>query len=125
LLGSNAEEIGGTDRGASDSPQERESMEAKNPSRQDGPSSELLLDEAESLIWALLDDQIQDADLARLTKMLEERADVRARYIDCVQLHVDLREHFGRPADNSKQTPCVLGNLSTAFAAEGFPAVGQ
>ena len=88
-------------------------------------SAELLLDEAESLIWALLDDRIEDADLARLTKMLEEHAEVRARYVGCVQLHVDLHEHFARPAAEAQQAPCVLGNLATGFAAGSFPAVGQ
>jgi anti-sigma factor RsiW len=88
-------------------------------------AAELMLDEAESLIWSLLDDRIEDADLARLTKLLEEDAAVRWRYVECVQLHVDLQQHFGRPAAGSKPAPCVLGHLPSGFAAESFPPVGQ
>jgi hypothetical protein len=88
-------------------------------------AAELMLDEAESLIWALLDDRIEDADMARLTKLLEEDAAVRSRYVECVQLHVDLQEHFGQPPEGSKQAPCVLGHLPSGFAADIFPPVGQ
>jgi hypothetical protein len=101
-------------------------MESENFDQPQFSSPELLLDGAESLIWALLDDRIDDADLARLTNMLEEHAEVRSRYLDCVQLHVDLHEHFGQPAAGAKKAPCVLGNLASGFpAAESFPPVGQ
>ena len=39
------------------------------------------------------------------------RATVRARYIDCVQLHVDLREHFGRAA--AEKAPSTGGAAAT------------
>jgi anti-sigma factor RsiW len=57
-------------------------------------SAVLVLDEAENLIWTLLDDQLDEASSARLAKLLEEHEAVRQRYIDCVQLHVDLQDHF-------------------------------
>ena len=57
-------------------------------------SAVLVLDEAENLIWALLDDQLDEASAARLAKLLEEHEAVRQRYIDCVQLHLDLQNHF-------------------------------
>jgi hypothetical protein len=99
-------------------------MESERLDQPQSSGPELLLDEAESLIWALLDDRIEDADMARLTDMLKEHAAVRSRYIDCVQLHVDLHEHFGQPA--AKKAPCVLGNLSSGLpAAESFPPVGH
>jgi hypothetical protein len=84
-----------------------------------------LLDEAESLIWAMLDDRIADADLARLTKLLQDYAAVRSRYVDCVRLHVDLTEHFGRKA-NDKPAPTVLANLSPGSPGIlGVPSVPQ
>lgn len=61
-------------------------------------SAVLVLDEAESLIWALLDDQLYEAETTRLAKLLEQHESVRLRYLDCVQLHVDLRDHFAGAA---------------------------
>jgi ribosomal protein L1 len=69
------------------------------------------LQEAESLIWAMLDEQLDSTDMERLAKMIEEDAEIRSRYIDCVQLHVDLREHFGRKAAEQGQGTIVLPNL--------------
>jgi anti-sigma factor RsiW len=57
-------------------------------------SAALVLDEAETLIWALLDDQLGEVDAAKLAKLLEAHESVRRRYLECVQLHVDLQEHF-------------------------------
>lgn len=57
-------------------------------------SAVLVLDEAENLIWALLDDRLEEADAEKLAKLLEEHELVRRRYIACVQLHVDLQDHF-------------------------------
>lgn len=76
-------------------------------------SAERLLDEAESLIWALLDDHLEAADATRLCRLIEKDAAVRARYMDCVQLHVDLREHFGAEAAERPAKPAgqVLPNL--------------
>lgn len=73
--------------------------------------AELHLEEAEALIWAMLDDQLDDAEMRQLSKMIEEDAAVRTRYIDCVQLHVDLREHFGRAAAEKTPSAVVLANL--------------
>jgi hypothetical protein len=74
-------------------------------------SADAHLVEAETLIWALLDEQLDDAEVARLSKMMEEDAAVRARYIDCVQLHVDLREHFARKSAEQGKGTVVLPNL--------------
>ena len=75
---------------------------------------ELLLEEAETLIWALLDDRLEAADSTRLCELIEQDAAVRARYIECVQLHVDLREHFAAapelPETKRGSSP-VLSNL--------------
>ena len=80
-------------------------------------STDELLEEAEGLIWALLDEQLDDASARRLGAMMEQSDAVRSRYIDCVQLHVDLSEHFGRPAPTepgsatAPSRPVVLPNL--------------
>jgi hypothetical protein len=101
-------------------------MSAENDATNEAKGPEQLLNEAESLIWAMLDDHIEDADLSRLTTMLEGHGDVRARYIDCVQLHVDLNEHFSRQAADQKAAPCVLPNLTpNASGIQGFPPVHQ
>jgi anti-sigma factor RsiW len=82
-----------------------------NPNLTPAESAVLVLDEAENLIWALLDDQLDEADSARLAKLLEEHDAVRQRYIDCVQLHVDLQDHFttARTAQAATGSPVLTG----------------
>lgn len=88
--------------------------------------ADALLDEAEALIWALLDDQIESADQARLTKLLETEPAVRARYVDCVQLHVDLLDHFDRRPSEMKPDAVVLSHLMTGLpGAQGFTQTSQ
>jgi hypothetical protein len=83
------------------------------------------LDEAESLIWAMLDEQLDAPQKERLCKMIEEDQGVRALYIDCVQLHVDLSEHYGRAAAKSGGT-VVLGNLMTGMpGTQGLPQIAD
>jgi anti-sigma factor RsiW len=73
-------------------------------------SAVLMLDEAESLIWALLDDQIEATETTRLTQLLNEHEEVRRRYLECVQLHVDLQDHFSARETVAARTP-ILPNL--------------
>ena len=83
--------------------------------------AEQMLDEAENLIWALLDDHLEDADSARLTQLMETQPAVRARYVECVQLHVDLSMHYSDRAAGAGPaggTP-VLPNL----LPDGMPGV--
>jgi anti-sigma factor RsiW len=91
--------------------------------------AELQLEETEALIWDLLDERLDDAGFARLSQSLEANATVRSRYMECVQLHVDLHEHFGRQALDAKQQAsgtAVLPNLLTdASGLPGFPTVIQ
>jgi ribosomal protein L1 len=82
------------------------------------------LHEAETLIWAMLDEQLDSADMERLAKMIEEDAKIRSRYIDCVQLHVDLREHFGRKAAEQGKGTVVLPNLLPGLSSlPGTPQI--
>ena len=83
------------------------------------------LDEAEALIWSLLDEQLDERSTQRLASLLEQDAAVRARYVECVQLHVDLREHFGREAAEKGTSSAVLPNLMTGLPLEGFPQVTE
>ncbi len=82
-------------------------------------SGVLVLDEAETLIWALLDDQLEAAETTRLSKLLEEHEAVRRRYLECVQLHVDLHDYFAaarerqRPAAGSASGTPILPDLMT------------
>jgi hypothetical protein len=85
---------------------------------------ELRLEEAEALIWALLDDRLDDAATQRLTQMMESDALVRARYIDCVQLHVDLTEHFA--GKDAKPSAVVLPSLLPGVPGVlGMPQVAE
>ena len=93
-------------------------MDSKPTSENPNPqweASEALLDEAEALIWALLDDQLDTADIKKLESLLISSDEVRQRYISCVQMHCDLQQHFDpakSPAEAGKlpDSP-VLGSL--------------
>jgi len=84
---------------------------------------EALLEETESLTWALLDGQLDDASGSRLTELLESHDLLRTRYVECVQLHIDLHDHFaGEPTEASGAKPrsaAIFPGLSTG----GLPVV--
>lgn len=104
-------------------------MNHRHENRPRPNDADLQLEEAETLIWDLLDERLDDAGFARLSHLLEENATVRSRYMDCVQLHVDLQEHFGRQALDAQQQAggtAVLPNLLSGVAGlPGFPTVIQ
>ena len=86
---------------------------ADNDKTPQGPIDAELL-EAEQLIWALLDDLIEEEDLKRLEAMIAEDEQIRNHYIACVQLHSDLQEALGNRADHLPTDPPsspVLGSL--------------
>ncbi len=82
-------------------------------------NSQQLLDEAEALIWGLLDENIDAASVQRLEKLLAN-SEVRQRYIQCVELHFDLQELF-KDSQQQPKSP-VLGSLSDFFPPPGFPS---
>lgn len=90
--------------------------------------AEFQLEETEALIWDLLDDRLDDASFERLARMLETNPSVRTRYIESLQLHVDLQEHFGRQALEAKHAggTAVLPDLFPGLSGlPGFPTVNQ
>ncbi len=90
-------------------------MSADNPSPTENPQQ--LLDEAEALIWGLLDENIDAASTQKLEKLLAN-TEVRQRYVQCVELHSDLQELFKEPVKQPKSP--VLGSLSDFFPPTGF-----
>jgi hypothetical protein len=77
-----------------------------------------LLDEAEALIWGLLDENIDALDSQRLEALMANE-EVRQRYMQCVELHSDLQTLLGddkktKPQSDKTRTP-VLGSLGNIF----------
>lgn len=93
--------------------------------RNDNPpcpsDGETQLEESEALIWDLLDDRLDDDGFARLSHLLEKNGAVRSRYMECVQLHVDLHEHFGRLALEAKQQATGTAVLTQLPGLSGLP----
>jgi hypothetical protein len=86
-------------------------------------STQQLLDEAEALIWGLLDENIDAADSQRLEKLMGNE-EVRKRYLQCVELHSDLQTLFDEKrntANSTKPQSPVLGNLGNVFP--GLPGM--
>jgi len=96
-------------------------MSADNQNSLD--NTQQLLDEAEALIWGLLDENIDAASTERLEKLLAHN-EVRQRYVQCVELHSDLQHLFNDKQEKQQETPPkspVLGSLSDSFPPIAFP----
>ncbi|MEQ8209034.1 MAG: hypothetical protein RH917_04315 [Lacipirellulaceae bacterium] len=105
-------------------------MSEKKPASEPSPptdgleaNSSALLDEAEQMIWALLDDEIAEQDVKKLETMLADNEAVRQRYIECTQLHVDLKEHFAPTSSTNVPEPDGSGIISKLIA-EHMPTPG-
>ena len=86
------------------------------------------LDNTQELVWALLDDQISDANFAELEERLLADKTARETYIGCVQMHVDLTTHFATPTEqreSTKTTTSVLGFLGEGLPTTGTPQANQ
>jgi len=71
-----------------------------------------LLDDAEKLIWALLDDQINEEDAKRLEELIKGNEQVRLRYMQCAEIHADLYAYYQTGPAKSAEVPSpVLGSL--------------
>jgi hypothetical protein len=87
-----------------------------------------VLDRVQELTWALLDDEIKDDEFSLLDTLLLSDDHARNRYVECVQLHVDLLAHYAAadaaksPKDGGK--PSVLGFLNTNAQSFDVPSAG-
>jgi hypothetical protein len=80
-----------------------------------------LLDEAEALIWGLLDENIDALDSQRLEALMANE-EVRRRYLQCVELHSDLQTLLGDDKIKKTQSP-VLGSLENSSLGNVFPNI--
>lgn len=83
----------------------------------DQTSPEALLAEAEAMIWALLDDQLDEADVVRLEQLLTNEESIRRRYAECVRLHADLTEYFSPRVPGTGD-----GEILNQIISENLPA---
>jgi hypothetical protein len=74
------------------------------------PADAPVLDRVQELTWATIDDVASDDDVRLLETLLLSGDEAVDGYLGCVQLHVDLLEHFGGNAAN----PAFLANLPHA-----------
>jgi anti-sigma factor RsiW len=81
-----------------------------------------ILDEAEALIWALLDGSLDAADTARLEGLIKQDKAVMDRYLQCVQLESELRGHFGAPPIKAPLPPQQSTPILPPL--DGLPATG-
>ncbi len=100
-----------------------------DPTVEPGPLPEKILalvDQAEAMIWKLLDEQLDEDDCRRLEQMISDHEEVRQRYLECVQLHVGLHELLAEKTGSpvvAPQSP-VLGLLGGAIPGE-MPGLGS
>ena len=91
----------------------------------DPEPSQSLLDTAEELIWGLLDGQLSESDCKRLEQLILQHELVRQRYLECMQLHVDLQTVYDQGAESAvlpaPNSP-VLGSLENPPSGD-FPDI--
>jgi hypothetical protein len=92
-----------------------------------GPDADSKLDRTHELTWALLDEQISDAEMSELDLLLRTEGTARDSYIRCMQLHAELASHFAPPAKSSPSSTTIatpiLGflNMETPFTGVDSP----
>src|SRR6187431_2536307 len=74
-------------------------------------------DRTHELTWALLDDCINGQEFAELEDRLLNEETARKSYLDCIQLHAQLTEHFAVKSAGSTAIrptkPPILGFLGS------------
>ena len=84
------------------------------------------LDRVHELSWGVLDDGLNDEEMAELEGLLQSDPSARESYVRCAQLHADLASYFAPPRNSS--TPAkspVLGFLNEAMPNFGLPAAEE
>ncbi|QDU90165.1 hypothetical protein Pla175_35660 [Pirellulimonas nuda] len=69
-----------------------------------------MLERVEELVSLLVDDALSDDRFEELTALLEKSLEARSRYVEAIQLHVDLQEYYSRRTLPERGAP-VLGLL--------------
>jgi hypothetical protein len=94
-------------------------------SSSDPEPGQSLLDTAEELIWSLLDGQLSESNCQRLEQLILQHELVRQRYLECMQLHVDLQTVYDQGAEDAVlpalDSP-VLGSLDGSLSGD-FPNI--
>jgi hypothetical protein len=72
------------------------------------------------LTWALVDEQITDAQMEELEALLLGDSIARDAYIRCMQLHADLAMEFQKPTQPATKSTPVLGFLGEAASLSGL-----
>lgn len=85
---------------------------------------EQMLDQVDLLVSELLDDVISDDRFVKLEQMLESSEAARKRYVQGMQLHSDLVQHFQpeKGADLANGNSPILGMLSQADPTSAGPS---
>jgi hypothetical protein len=71
-------------------------------------SEKIPSDDVEGLVWAMLDELITDEEFRRLEELLRDDEDARRIYVQCVQMHVDLKYWFDSKGDPARRMPVGL-----------------
>jgi hypothetical protein len=88
---------------------------------------ELAVDEVAELTWLLLDREINDAQIVQLETLLRDSQDARDTYLKCVQIHVDLGEHYEAKREQediikrTSRTMPLMDLLNDCFPPVGRP----
>ena len=92
-----------------------------------GPSdpADHLVERVQELSWALVDEQIATDEFRLLENLLLSSDKARGAYLDCVQLHADLMDHYRAkaPASVAAAAPAkspVLGFLNAGLPPTAF-----
>jgi hypothetical protein len=83
-----------------------------------------VIERVQELTWALVDEEITDDEMTLLDSLLLSDDQARNRYIECIQLHVDLMAHYAKAAPpatvkSGSKSP-VLGFLNAGMPSLGF-----
>jgi hypothetical protein len=72
------------------------------------------------LTWALVDEQITDAQMEELEALLLGDSIARDAYVRCMQLHADLSTEFKKPTQPATKPTPVLGFLGDGASLSGL-----
>ncbi|MEM9351675.1 MAG: hypothetical protein AAGA92_01555 [Planctomycetota bacterium] len=72
-------------------------------------------DPLDAQIWGLIDQTIDNQEVAELETRLASDQSARERYLACCNLHADLLAEFRPPVDSPASASPVLGSLADVF----------